>query len=69
MWLVDGGKALLWIGGPAGKPPGLWRWDADRDRVRAIKREVPQHPAAVLSPDEKLLAVPEGTGVKFVSTR
>ncbi len=69
LWVIDGGRALLWMGSAGGKPTGLWRWDAERDRVRAVRRSVPHHPAVALSPDERLLAVPDGGSVRFVSTR
>jgi len=69
LWVLDGGRSLLWIGGLPGKGQDLWRWDADRDRVRALRRGVAHHPAATLSPDEKLLAMPDGSGVRFYSTR
>ncbi|HTM23469.1 MAG TPA: hypothetical protein VL172_23260 [Kofleriaceae bacterium] len=69
MWLVDGGRALVWIGGPPGKRSDLWRWEAERDRVHSIHRDVAHHPAAALSADERFIALPDGAGVKFVSTR
>jgi hypothetical protein len=68
LWLIDGGRALLWVGGAAGAT-AMYRWDADRDKVRTVHRDVAHHPMSVLSPDEKLLAIPAGSKVVFETTR
>ncbi len=69
LWLIDGGRALVWINGAPGAQPAMYRWDADRDKVRTVHRSVVWHPAAVLSPDEKLVAIPAGSKVEFETTR